>query len=84
MRVTLLAFRQRVQTAMRFGVPSTRTRSFWTFALNLRLDRRCECEMLFPKPGFLPQTSQTEAMVGGVYRTTLIHHGNGRGTTPRA
>ena len=84
MRVTLLAFRHRVQTAMRLGVPSTRTRSFCTFALKRRRERRCECEMLFPNPGFLPQTSQTEAMIERVYRTTLMVNGNGCSATPRA
>jgi hypothetical protein len=52
--------------------------------LKRRRDRRCEWEMLFPNPGFLPQTSQTEAMAEAVYLSTLIRNGNGSGTTPRA
>ena len=64
-RVTLLALRQRVQTATFLGVPLTRTRIFWTFALKRRRVRRCEWEMLFPNPGVLPQISHTEAITAG-------------------
>ena len=57
-----MAFRQLVQTATRLGEPSTITLSFCTFALKRRLVRRWECDMWLPNPGFLPQTSHTEAI----------------------
>jgi hypothetical protein len=60
--VTLPAFRQEVQTLSRLRVPRpTMARTDWMFGLNRRRVRRCECETLMPKPGPLPQTSQTEA-----------------------
>jgi hypothetical protein len=34
--------------------------------------RRCECEMLLPKPGPLPHTSQTEATVRSNDRVTEV------------
>src|SRR6201992_4150443 len=51
-----------VHTFMRFGVPwPTLARTVWMFGFQRRRVRRCECEMLLPKPGPLPHTSQTEA-----------------------
>src|ERR1700742_2818037 len=51
-----------VHTFMRFGVPGpTLARTVWMFGFQRRRVRRCECEMLLPKPGPLPHTSQTEA-----------------------
>jgi hypothetical protein len=51
-----------VHTFMRFGVPRpTLARTVWMFGFQRRRVRRCECEMLLPKPGPLPHTSQTEA-----------------------
>src|ERR1700753_3212132 len=51
-----------VHTFMRFGVPwPTTARTVWMFGFQRRRVRRCECEMLLPKPGPLPHTSQTEA-----------------------
>src|SRR5690625_1345640 len=46
------------------------------FGFQRRLVRRCECEMLWPKPGPLPQTSQLAATVSSpdqlVERTLLV------------
>src|SRR5690606_5893445 len=41
---------------------------FCTFGSKRRLVRRCECEMLCPKPGTAPVTWQTAAMVILHYR----------------
>ena len=43
------------------GVPPTVTRMLWMFGFQRRGVRRWECEMLLPKLGFLPQTSQVAA-----------------------
>ena len=45
------------------GVPRTTVRTFWMFGFQRRGVRRWECEMLWPKPGPLPQTSQLAAIV---------------------
>jgi hypothetical protein len=50
-----------VQTFSRFGEPPTTARTAWMLGFQRRRVRRCEWEMLLPKPGPLPQTSQTEA-----------------------
>jgi hypothetical protein len=50
-----------VQTLSRFGVRPTTARTRWMFGFQRRDVRRCECEMLLPKPGPLPQTSQLAA-----------------------
>src|SRR5450755_3305041 len=50
-----------VHTFMRLGVRPTMARTVWMFGFQRRRVRRCECEMLLPKPGPLPHTSQTEA-----------------------
>ena len=63
-RLTLPALRQEVQTLSRFGVtPASPTSALtrWMLGFQRRLVRRCECEMLCPKPGPLPQTSQLAA-----------------------
>src|SRR6516164_10144710 len=52
---------QEVHTYRRLGVPPTMARTRWTFGFQRRRVRRCECETLLPKPGPLPQMSQTEA-----------------------
>src|ERR1700760_4107131 len=52
---------QEVQTFMRLGVPDTIARTVWMFGFQRRRVRTCECDTLLPKPGPLPQTSQTEA-----------------------
>lgn len=39
----------------------TTARTVWMFGLKRRLVRRCECDTDMPKPGPLPQTSQTAA-----------------------
>ena len=65
-RLTLPALRQEVQTLSRFGVtPASPTSALtrWMLGFQRRLVRRCECEMLCPKPGPLPQTSQLAATV---------------------
>jgi hypothetical protein len=61
--VTLPALMQDVQTFSRFGVPFTVACTVWMFGFQRRRVRRCEWEMLLPKPGPLPQTSQVAAMV---------------------
>ena len=61
-RVTLPAFRHEVHTLIRRRVPgATSARTVWTFGFHRRCVRRCECETDMPKPGPLPQTSQTLA-----------------------
>jgi hypothetical protein len=60
---TLPALMHEVQTLRRFGVPETTARTVWMLGFQRRRVRRCECEMLLPKPGPLPHTSQTEATV---------------------
>ena len=60
------ALRHEVQTLRRFGVlPDlpTMARTRWMLGFQRRLVRRCECEMLWPKLGLLPQTSQVAATV---------------------
>ena len=54
---------QEVHTFRRLGVPLTTTRLRWMFGFQRRGVRRCENETLLPKPGPLPQMSQTEATV---------------------
>ncbi len=46
---------------MRLREPPTIARTRWMFGFQRREVRRCECEMLLPKLGFLPQTSQLAA-----------------------
>ncbi len=60
-RETLPALMHEVQAFTRFGVPPTTVRTRWMFGFQRRGVRRCECEMLLPKPGPLPQTSQLAA-----------------------
>src|SRR6185312_15380740 len=50
-----------VQAFTRFGVPPTTVRTRWMLGFQRRGVRRCEWEMLLPKPGPLPQTSQLAA-----------------------
>ncbi|KPC93020.1 hypothetical protein ADL27_21960 [Streptomyces sp. NRRL F-6602] len=50
-----------VQTLSRFGVRPTTARTRWMLGFQRRDVRRCECEMLLPKLGPLPQTSQLAA-----------------------
>jgi ATP-dependent DNA helicase RecG len=50
-----------VQTFSRREVPATFVRTTWMFGFQRRGVRRCEKETLLPKPGPLPQMSQTEA-----------------------
>src|SRR4051794_29942701 len=61
-RTTLPAFRQEVHTFSRFRweMP-TFACTVWMFGFQRRLVRRWECETDLPKPGPLPQTSQTAA-----------------------
>src|ERR1022692_1647354 len=60
-RVTLPALIQEVHTCSRLVVPPTLARTGWMLGFQRRRVRRCEWETLLPKPGPLPQTSQTEA-----------------------
>jgi hypothetical protein len=59
--VTLPALMQDVQTRIFRLVPPALVRTTWTLGFQRRGVRRCEWEMLLPKPGPLPQISQTEA-----------------------
>src|SRR5579859_4297475 len=52
---------QEVHTFRRLGVPEMMARTVWMFGFQRRRVRTCECDTLLPKPGPLPQTSQTEA-----------------------
>ena len=54
---------QEVQTVSLVGVPLTTVRTVWTLGFQRREVRRCECEMLLPNPGPLPQTSHLAATV---------------------
>src|SRR5664279_3684613 len=66
-RTTLPAFRHEVQTVMRRRVPgATSARTFCTFGFHRRWVRRWECETDMPKPGPLPQRSQTLATVASL------------------
>jgi hypothetical protein len=61
-RVTLPAFRHDVQTVIRRRFPgATSARTRCTFGFHRRWVRRWECETDMPKPGPLPQMSQTLA-----------------------
>jgi hypothetical protein len=60
-RVTLPALMQEVHTCSRLVVPPTLARTTGILGFQRRGVRRCEWETLLPKPGPLPQTSQTEA-----------------------
>jgi hypothetical protein len=62
-RATLPALRQAAQTFRRVGVLPTMARTRWMFGFQRRFVRRCECEMLWPKLGPFPQTSQLAATV---------------------
>jgi len=62
-RLTLPALMQEVQTLSRLAVPPTTARTDWMLGFQRRRVRRWEWEMLLPKVGFLPQTSQTDATV---------------------
>src|SRR4051812_17770804 len=59
---TLPALMHDVQTCNRRGEPLTIARTFCTLGFQRRLVRRCEWLMRMPKFGFLPHTSQTDAM----------------------
>ena len=54
---------QEVQTLSRLGVRPMSARTVWMLGFHRREVRRCECEMLLPKLGPLPQTSQLAATV---------------------
>ena len=77
-RTTLPALMHEVHTLSRFGVPATTVRTVWMLGFQRRRVRRCECEILLPNPGCLPQTSQTEAtgslhQVGGMVSARRDH-----------
>ncbi len=71
--VTLPERRQPVHTFMRTGVEPTRARTRWMFGFQRRLVRRCECETFMPKDGFLPQISQTDAMMNFSFVAGVAH-----------
>ena len=54
--VTLPAFKQRVQTYSRRGVPPTSMRTFWRFGLKRRRVATMEWLRLFPNEGPLLHT----------------------------
>ena len=54
--MTLPAFRQRVQTYSRLGVPPTSILIFWRFGSKRRFEATIEWERLWPNAGPLPQT----------------------------
>jgi hypothetical protein len=78
--VTLPALRQEVHTLRRLGVRPIRARTVWILGFQRRDVRRCECEILLPKPGPLPQTSQVAATVlssclrAGLCRLALVRN----------
>src|SRR5512146_2604826 len=59
---------QEVHTFRRLGVPETIARTVWMFGFQRRRVRTCECDTLLPKPGPLPQMSQTEATAASISR----------------
>ena len=59
---TLPARMQLVHTSMRRVDPPTTARTRWMFGFQRRLVRRCEWLMRMPNCGYLPHTSQTDAM----------------------
>lgn len=61
--MTLPALRHDVHALTFFGVPFCTVRTVWMLGFQRREVRRCECEMLLPKLGLLPQTSQWEATI---------------------
>ena len=71
-RLTLPALMQEVQTFKRLGVPETMARTVWMFGFQRRRVRTCECDTLLPKPGPLPQTSQTEATAASTNRMVRV------------
>ena len=60
--VTLLDFRQFVQTVIRRVRPLTFARTSCRFGIQRLRVRLCACEMLLPEIGFLPQISHTRAI----------------------
>jgi hypothetical protein len=69
--------RHPVQTFTRLGVPPTSARTRWMFGFQRRLVRRCECETFMPNDGFLPQISQTDAMMNILLRSARRSAGTG-------
>src|ERR1700728_419211 len=59
---------QDVHTFRRLGVPFTIARRGWMFGFQRREVRMCENDTFLPKPGPLPQTSQTEATAASISR----------------
>ena len=81
--MTLPAFRQDVHTVSRLRVPgATRARTVWTLGFHRRCVRRCECETDMPKPGPLPQTSQTLATVASLTASVPVDSYNTPGGEP--
>src|SRR6056300_1821516 len=66
--MVLIPFTESVNVTLRFR-DGTKYVFFWMFGSNRRFVRRCECEMLCPKPGVAPVTWQTAAMFPPVIAT---------------
>src|SRR5580704_3379326 len=63
---------QEVHTFRRLGVPFTVARRGWMFGFQRREVRMCENDTFLPKPGALPQTSQTEATAASISRIERV------------
>ena len=59
---TLPARMHDVHTCARLVVPFTTARTRWMFGFQRRFERTWEWLRLMPNDGFLPQSSQTDAM----------------------
>ena len=70
--MTLPERRHPVHTFRRFGAPLTSARTRWMFGFQRRLVRRWEWETFIPNDGFLPQISQTDAMMNILLRSGPI------------
>lgn len=66
-----------MHTFTRLGAPATTARTRWMFGFQRRFVRMCECEMLCPKLGPLPQTSQLAATVTPDRRARAAAQGSG-------
>src|SRR3954447_3145757 len=60
--ITLMPLADTFRVTLRFS-DGTKYVFFWMFTSNRRLLRRCECEMVLPKPGPAPVTWHTAATV---------------------
>jgi hypothetical protein len=72
--VTLPARMQDVHTCTRLADPPTTARIRWMFGFQRRFVRLCEWLTLIPKDGFLPHTSQTDAILSTPRRSNGTTH----------